>query len=143
MWLGWLPVRVAAVGRAGLAPGTLGVGHGVAPGERGGLALGRPLQRLHLRAQPLVDLPQPIALHAQPLVDLPQPLAFGLQPLLLVAQRRVLVLEAGDALLQRRRASQIPDSAQVHGHHRHKTRRLQPAQPIHHQRPAISIRTVL
>jgi hypothetical protein len=66
--LGWLPVRVAAVGRAGLAPGTPGISLGVLPGERGGLALGSPAQRLHLTAQPLVGLPQPLALGPQPLV---------------------------------------------------------------------------
>ena len=46
--LGWLPVRVPAVSRAGLAPGTLGIRREVVPGERGGLALAGPAQRLHL-----------------------------------------------------------------------------------------------
>jgi hypothetical protein len=66
--LGWLPVRVPAVGRAGLTPGTLGISLGVALGERGGLPLGSPAQPLHLTAQPLVGLPQPLALGPQPLV---------------------------------------------------------------------------
>jgi hypothetical protein len=44
-------------------------------------------------------------------VCVPFTLAFGLQALLLVAQRGVLVLKAGDAPLQRRRASQLPDGA--------------------------------
>jgi hypothetical protein len=99
--LGRLPVRMPAVGRAGPAPGTLGLGLGLAPGERGSLTLGRPAQRLHLGAQPLVGLPEPLALHPQPVVLLTQPLAFGLQPLVLTfqpllldAQRGVLVLEA-------------------------------------------------
>jgi len=46
--LGWLPVRVPAVSRAGLAPGTLGIRREVVPGERRGLALAGPAQRLHL-----------------------------------------------------------------------------------------------
>jgi hypothetical protein len=126
---GWLAVRVPAVGRAGLAPGTPGIRRGVLPGERGGLALAGPAQRLHLGTQALVGLPESLTLG-------PQPLAFGLQApllvlqqLLLLAQGGVLVLQAGDALLQRRRASQVPDGAPTHGHHRHKTRRLQPAHP--------------
>jgi len=134
--LGWLPVRVPAVGRAGLAPGTLGIRRGVVPGERGGLTLAGPAQRLHLGPQPLVGLPQPLTLGPQPLVLPTQPLAFGLhalllalQPPLLLAQRGVLVLEVGDALLQRRPASNIPDGARTHRHRRHKTRRLQPAHP--------------
>jgi hypothetical protein len=132
--LGWLPVCVPAMGRTRLAPGTLGSRLGVVPGERGGLALAGPAQRLHLGPQPVVDLPEPLTLHPQPLVLPAQPLAFSLQalllvlrPLLLLAQRGVLILEAGDALLQRRRASQVADGARTHRHHRHKTRRLQPA----------------
>jgi hypothetical protein len=125
--LGRAPVRMPAMGRARLAPGTFGSRLGVPPGERGGLPLAGPAQRLHLGPQPLVGLPEPLTLDSQPLVGLPEPLALGLQPLLLLAQRGVLVLEAGDALLQRRRASQVPDGAQRHGHHRHKTRRLLPA----------------
>ncbi len=82
--LGWLPVRVPAVGRARLAPGRFGVGRAVVPGERGGLALGGPAQRLDLGAQALVGLPQPLALDPQPLVVRNQPLAFGLQALLLI-----------------------------------------------------------
>jgi hypothetical protein len=35
----------------------------------------------------------------------------------------------GDALLQRRPATNIPDGARTHRHRRHKTRRLQPAHP--------------
>jgi hypothetical protein len=58
--LGWLPVRVPAVGRAGLAPGALGVGPRVAPGEWGGLALGGAAQVLDLGPQPLVGRPQPL-----------------------------------------------------------------------------------
>jgi hypothetical protein len=134
--LGWLPVRVPAVGRAGLAPGTLGIRLRVVPGERGGLPLAGPAQRLHLGPQPLVGLPEPLTLGPQPLVLPAQPLAFVLQalllvlqPLLLLAQYGVLVLEAGDAPLQRRPASQIPDGARTHRHRRHKTRRLQPAHP--------------
>jgi hypothetical protein len=46
--LGWLPVRVPAVGRAGLTPGTLGISLRVALGERGGLPLAGPAQPLHL-----------------------------------------------------------------------------------------------
>src|SRR5512132_91261 len=97
-----LPVRVPAVGRAGLAPGTLGISLGVVPGERGGLPLAGPAQRLHLSPQPLVGLPEPLTFGPQPPVLPAQPLAFVLQALLLVlqplllAQCGVLVLEAGD-----------------------------------------------
>ena len=134
--LGWQPVRVPPMGRARLAPGTFGIRLGVLPGERGGLPLAGPAQRLHLGPQALVSLPESLTLGPQPLVLPAQPLAFGLQALLLVlqqllllAQYGVLVLQAGDAPLQHRRASQVPDGAPTHGHHRHKTRRLQPAHP--------------
>jgi hypothetical protein len=127
--LGWAPLGAGAVGRARPAPRPLGVGHRVALGERGGLALGRPAQRLYLTAQPLVGLLEPFALGPQPLVLHAQPLVFGLRPLLLLAQRGVFVLEAGDAPLQRRPASQLPDGDRTHRHRRHKTRKAPPAHP--------------
>jgi hypothetical protein len=71
--LGRSPVGTATVGRTRLAARTLGIGHWVALGERGGLALGRPAQRLHLATQPFVDLPQPLPLGPQPLVLPTQP----------------------------------------------------------------------
>jgi hypothetical protein len=61
------PVGAGAVGRAGLAPRPLGVGRGIALGERPRLALGRPAQRLHLTAQPFVEFLEPFALGPQPL----------------------------------------------------------------------------
>jgi hypothetical protein len=75
---GRVPVSAGPIGRAGPAAGTLGVGRRVVLGERRGLALGRPAQRLHLTAQPLVDLLEPFAFGPQPLVLPAQPLAFGL-----------------------------------------------------------------
>ena len=86
-----LPVRVPTVGRAGPAPGALGVGLGLAPGERGSLTLGGSSQRLDLGPQPLVGLPEPFTLDPQPVVLHTQPLTFGLQPPLLFLQPLLLV----------------------------------------------------
>jgi hypothetical protein len=66
------PARVAGGARAGhgprpACPRPAGVGLGLAPGERGGLPFGRPSQRLHLLAQPRVDLLEPFTLGLQPL----------------------------------------------------------------------------
>ena len=134
-----------AIGRAGLAAGTLGVGDGVAFGERGGLALGRPAQPLHLTTQPLVDLLEPFAFGPQPLVLPTQPLAFGLQPLvlalqplLLLSQRGVLVLKPSDPLAQPTHASRIPTGLHTRGHPHHEAEGYN--QPIRRQAPAISIR---
>jgi hypothetical protein len=76
--LGRTAVGAGAVGRAGPPPRPLGVGRGVTLGDRSGLALGHPAQRLHLTAQPFVVLLEPFALGPQPLVLDAQPLAFGL-----------------------------------------------------------------
>jgi hypothetical protein len=73
---GWLAVRVPAVSDAWLAATPLGVGHRGVLGERGSLPLGRPAQRLHLPAQPLVALPQPLDLITKLLVALVEPLLF-------------------------------------------------------------------
>jgi hypothetical protein len=134
--LGRAPVGAGAVGRTWLAPRPLGVGHRVALGEGRRLALGRPTQRLHLTAQPLVDLLEPFTLGPQPLVLPTQPLTFGfqplvlaLQPLLLIAQRGVLVLEPGQAPAQPARTSRIPTALSSCGHPRHEARRLQPPHP--------------
>ena len=142
--LGRAPVGAGAIGRAGLAAGTLGVGDGVAFGERGGLALGRPAQRLHLTAQPLVDLLEPFAFGPQPLVLPTQPLAFGLQPLLLalqplllLSQCSVLVLKPSDPLAQPTHASRIPTGLHTRGHPHHEAEGYN--QPIRRQAPAISI----
>jgi hypothetical protein len=143
---------VAGGARAGRGPrpacaGPLGVGLGLAPGERGGLPLGRPPQRLQLAAQARVDLLEPFTLGLQalplglqaldPLAEL---LLLALQVLLPVPQRGVLVLEQRDPLapLIRVRASQSVTSSRLLGHHRHEARRLQPAHLA--SNPAISIR---
>ena len=118
-----------AVGRAGLAPRPLGVGRGIALGERRRLALGRPAQRLHLTAQPFVKFLEPFALGPQPLVLAAEPLAFGLQPLLLFAQPGVLVLKPGQAPAQPARACRCPTGLHPLGHHRHEARKLQPPPP--------------
>jgi hypothetical protein len=136
--LGRTAVGAGAVGRAGPPPRPLGVGRGVTLGERSGLALGHPAQRLHLTAQPFVDLLEPFALGPQPLVLDAQPLAFGLQPLLLFAQRGVLVLKPGDAPaqpVQTSRPSTRPGTSRLP---RHEARRLQ--HRIRRQGPAISLR---
>src|SRR5919201_2377837 len=92
------------------------MGHRVALGERRRLPLGRPARRLHLTAQPLVDLqepfaldPQALVLHAQPFAFGRQPFALGLQPPLLLAQRGVLLLQPGDPPARPGRASPDPD----------------------------------
>ena len=145
--LGWLAVRVPAMGRARLAPGPPGVGLGIAPGERGGLPFGRPSQRPHLLAQPRVDLLEPFTLGLQPLplgLQALDPLAqlplLALQLLLPVPQRGVLVLQQRDPLAPpiRVRASQPVTHSRLPGHHRHEGRRLQPAHRA--PKPAISIR---
>src|SRR4030095_14324287 len=95
--LGWLAVRVPAMGRARLAPGPLGIRLGLAPGERGRLPLASPSQRLHLLARPRVDplerVPlgrQPLPLDLQALNPLAELLLLALQLLLPVPQRGVL-----------------------------------------------------
>ena len=125
--LGRTPVAAGAVAHARLAAGTLGVGHRVVPGERGGLAFGRPAQRLHLTAQPLVDLLEPFALGPQPLVLHAQPLVLGLQPLLLLAQRGVLVLKPGDPPAQPIQTSRPSTRLRTSRLPRHEARRLQPS----------------
>jgi hypothetical protein len=134
--LGRAPVGAGAVGRAGLTPRPLGVGHRIALGERRRLALGRPAQRLHLAAQPLVEFlepfalgPQALVLHAQPFAFGLQPLALGLQPPLLLAQPGVLLLKPGDTPAQPGRASQTPTGLRTCGHRRHEARSLQPTYP--------------
>jgi hypothetical protein len=88
-----------------------------------------PAQRLHLAAQPLVDLLEPFALGPQALVLHAQPFAFGLQPPLLLAQRGVLLLKPGDPPAQPGRASQTPTDLRTGGLRRHEARRLQPTHP--------------
>jgi hypothetical protein len=105
------------------------MGHRVALGERRRLALGRPAQRLHLTAQPFVELLQPLALGPQPLVLAAKPLTFGPQPLLLFAQPGVLVLKPGQAPAQPARACRPPTGLHPSGRHRHEARKLQPPPP--------------
>jgi hypothetical protein len=123
------------MGRARLAPGPLGVGLGIAPGERGGLPFGRPPQRLHRTAQPRVDLLEPFTLGRQALPfgrqaldPLAQLLPLALQLLLPVPQRGVLLLQQRDPLAPpiRGRARRPVTHARPLGHHRHEGRRLQP-----------------
>jgi hypothetical protein len=78
--LGRAAMRAGSIRGARLAARALGVGYRVALGERRGLALGRPAQRLDLRPQPLVGLLEPLTLSPQPLVLDAQPLLLGLQP---------------------------------------------------------------
>jgi hypothetical protein len=135
------------MGRARLAPGPPGVGLGLAPGERGGLPFGRPSPRLHLLAQPRVDLLEPFTLGLQPLplaLQALDPLAqlplLALQLLLPVPQCGVLLLQQRDPLApsSRVRASQPVIHSRLLGHHRHERQRLQPAHRA--PKPAISIR---
>ena len=128
-------MRVPAVGRARLAPGPLGVGLGITPGERGGLPFGRPPQRLHLPAQAGVDLLEPFTLSLQPLplgLQALDPLAelplLALQVPPPVPQRGVLVLQQRDPLAPPIRvwASQSVTHARLLGHHRHEAEGYNP-----------------
>lgn len=133
------PVGAGAVGGAGLTPRPPGVRPRVALGERRRLALGRPAQRLHLTAQPLVEFLEPFTPGPQPLVHAAEPLAFGLQPLLLLPQGGVLVLKPGQVPAQPARACRTPTGLHPLGHHRHEAEGYN--RRLRRQGPAISIPT--
>jgi hypothetical protein len=109
------PVPPSPVRRTRPTPGTLRVRRGVTLGQRGGLPLGRPAQRLDLAPQPLVGLPEAFTLALKAIVLAAQPLTFslkppplGLQPLLLLTQRGVLVLQPRQPHEQLSTAAQVP-----------------------------------